>query len=62
MGFFIFLAIILYILFKTWKQVVKFILIGIILMFGADNSANPPPYFSKQGNKTIQKQDLCQLL
>jgi hypothetical protein len=33
MGFLIFLAIILYILFKTWKQVVKLILIGIILMF-----------------------------
>jgi uncharacterized membrane protein YfhO len=33
MGFLIFLAVILYILFKTWKQVVKFILIGIILMF-----------------------------
>ena len=33
MGFLIFLAVILYILFKTWKQVVKLILIGIILMF-----------------------------
>jgi uncharacterized protein YqhQ len=33
MGFLIFLAIILYILFKTWKQVVKLILIGVILMF-----------------------------
>ena len=33
MGFLIFLAVILYILFKTWKQVVKLILIGIILIF-----------------------------
>lgn len=33
MGFLIFLAVILYILFKTWKQVVKLILIGVILMF-----------------------------
>jgi hypothetical protein len=33
MGFLIFLTVILYILFKTWKQVVKLILIGIILMF-----------------------------
>ena len=33
MGFLIFLAIILYILFKTWKQVIKLILIGFILMF-----------------------------
>lgn len=33
MGFLIFLAVILYILFKTWKQVVKLILIGVILIF-----------------------------
>jgi hypothetical protein len=33
MGFLIFLAVILYILFKTWKQVVKLIFIGLILMF-----------------------------
>jgi hypothetical protein len=33
MGFLIFLAVILYILFKTWKQVIKLILIGVILMF-----------------------------
>jgi uncharacterized protein YqhQ len=33
MGFLIFLAVILYMLFKTWKQVIKLILIGVILMF-----------------------------
>jgi hypothetical protein len=33
MGFLIFLSVILYILFKTWKQVVKLIFIGLILMF-----------------------------
>lgn len=33
MGFLIFLAVILYILFKTWKQIVKLILIGVILIF-----------------------------
>ena len=33
MGFLIFLTVILYILFKTWKQVVKLILIGVILIF-----------------------------
>ena len=33
MGFLIILAVILYILNKTWKQVVKLIFIGLILMF-----------------------------
>ena len=33
MGFLLFLAVILYILFKTWKQIVKLILIGVILIF-----------------------------
>jgi hypothetical protein len=33
MGFLIFLGILLYILIKTWKQVIKLILIGIVLIF-----------------------------